>query len=157
MTQRQHRRNRNHKQILQFTTTVILPILSCIIHKENNKVKWKDKRSEGMQILTWTCEQSKFRVSSMCWRSRPGVQTKILSSLTRSFSVSISLRPPIRTPALKLWYLPTAFNTSKSWPANSLVGDIIMLPTPSSCPHLSLCNFSRTWNMNKAWEIHLCR
>lgn len=105
----------------------------------------QEKKDEEVNIMvTWSREHSKFGVSSMCWRSRPGVQTKILSRFTCSFSVSISLRPPIRRPALKLWRFPTVFNTSKSWPANSRVGDIMMLPTPSSGPHVSLYNFSRT-------------
>lgn len=98
-------------------------------------------------ILTCNWEHSKFGVSSMCWRSRPGVQTKMFRSLTCSFSMSTSLRPPIRRPALKPWCFPTDLRTSKSWLANSLVGDIIMLPTPSCGPHLCLYNFSRTWNI----------
>ena len=132
--------------------------LRCALHllklcpslKKNGKFR-RPKNVEGKKnieikniVLTWSCEQSKFGVSSMCWRSLPGVQTKMFSSFTCSFSMPTSLRPPISRPALKEWYFPTDFNTSKSWPVNSLVGDIMMLPTPSSGPHLNLYNFSRT-------------
>lgn len=108
--------------------------------------KRKRKMMKKNIMMTWSWEHSKFGVSSMCWRSRPGVQTNMFSSCTRSFSVSTSLRPPIRRPALKLWCFPTDLNTSNSWPANSRVGDMMILPTPSSGPHLSLYNFSRIWN-----------
>ncbi|KAL4554828.1 hypothetical protein LXL04_037434 [Taraxacum kok-saghyz] len=88
-------------------------------------------------------EQSKFGVVSICLRRRPGVQIKIFIPLTRSFSSSYSL-PPIKRPTLNPWCLPTDFNTPKIWSANSLVGDMIMLPTPSSRPHLALYSFSKT-------------
>ena len=64
--------------------------------------------------MTCSEEQSKLCVSSMCCRSRPGVQTSTLMRWIQACSSRRSF-PPITSPAETSWRRPTCRRTSKVW------------------------------------------
>ena len=93
-------------------------------------------RSASSSTSTFSETQSNIGVSSMCCRSRPGVQTSRFILFTVSFS-SLTFLPPINSPALRLWCFPAATSCWKICVASSRVGAMTRPPMPSCRPHLA--------------------
>lgn len=113
----------------------------------------------------WRFPASKPTVSSMCWRSRPGVATRMFILANLSFSTFTSF-PPMTKPAENEWNPPmdrrtwnicTACVSSSSVAksklqrkglTSSLVGEITNAPSPSCGPHLLRYSASSTGMRN---------
>jgi len=99
----------------------------CCIYAQDQRASCQQRSSESlykiihiMHTVSHAChmtcseEQSKLCVSSMCCRSRPGVQTSTLMRWIQACSSRRSF-PPITSPAETSWRRPTCRRTSKVW------------------------------------------
>lgn len=96
-----------------------------------DKTALSDIPKSDIAVHTCSKDASKPGVCSRCWRSRPGVATRIFMRTTDACSSRNSFLPPVINPADSWWCFPKTRNTSKIWRASSLVGDITNAASPS--------------------------